>query len=139
MPLDNIKTRMQSTGAEARYRNSLDCFLKASRPHCFREAKLTLVADYQGRRCTSIMGRNCAPISEAHGSPSLHRDRQSLLNYFVDERRNRVCSLRAFDSCNDCITVLTLLSNLNQTRGAFTIEYRGRPHVEAICHIVCMH
>lgn len=25
MPLDNIKTRMQSTGAESRYRNSFDC------------------------------------------------------------------------------------------------------------------
>jgi solute carrier family 25 citrate transporter 1 len=25
MPLDNIKTRMQSTGAEQRYRNSFDC------------------------------------------------------------------------------------------------------------------
>lgn len=28
MPLDNIKTRMQSIGAETRYRNSLDCLLK---------------------------------------------------------------------------------------------------------------
>jgi solute carrier family 25 citrate transporter 1 len=25
MPLDNIKTRMQSTGAESRYKNSFDC------------------------------------------------------------------------------------------------------------------
>ncbi len=28
MPLDNIKTRMQSIGAETRYRNSFDCLLK---------------------------------------------------------------------------------------------------------------
>lgn len=28
MPFDNIKTRMQSIGASAKYRNSLDCFLK---------------------------------------------------------------------------------------------------------------
>lgn len=31
MPLDNIKTRMQATGAELRYNNSADCFLKVSR------------------------------------------------------------------------------------------------------------
>jgi solute carrier family 25 citrate transporter 1 len=30
MPLDNIKTRMQSLGAETRYRNSLDCLVKVS-------------------------------------------------------------------------------------------------------------
>ena len=27
MPLDNIKTRMQSIGAQSRYRNSLHCFM----------------------------------------------------------------------------------------------------------------
>lgn len=31
MPLDNIKTRMQSIGAESRYRNSLDCLVKIVR------------------------------------------------------------------------------------------------------------
>jgi solute carrier family 25 citrate transporter 1 len=31
MPLDNIKTRMQSTGAESRYAHSLDCFVKIVR------------------------------------------------------------------------------------------------------------
>ncbi|KAI9637767.1 citrate transporter [Dioszegia hungarica] len=31
MPLDNIKTRMQATGAELRYNNSADCFLKIVR------------------------------------------------------------------------------------------------------------
>lgn len=28
MPFDNVKTRMQATGAEARYRHSLDCLVK---------------------------------------------------------------------------------------------------------------
>jgi solute carrier family 25 citrate transporter 1 len=32
MPLDNIKTRMQATGAESRYKNSADCLMKVSHP-----------------------------------------------------------------------------------------------------------
>lgn len=31
MPLDNVKTRMQATGAELRYKHSLDCLLKIVR------------------------------------------------------------------------------------------------------------
>ena len=31
MPLDNIKTRMQATGAESRYKNSADCLMKVVR------------------------------------------------------------------------------------------------------------
>lgn len=31
MPIDNVKTRMQSAGASSMYRNSLDCLVKIVR------------------------------------------------------------------------------------------------------------
>lgn len=38
MPLDNIKTRMQSIGAEQKYRHSADCFAKVRLGFCVGNA-----------------------------------------------------------------------------------------------------
>ena len=56
MPLDNIKTRMQSTGAETRYRNSLDCFLKVCLFHSCETANLMCNNRSSGRRACLAYG-----------------------------------------------------------------------------------
>lgn len=43
MPLDNIKTRMQKTGAESKYRNSLDCLVKVSGSQAMIHWKLVIL------------------------------------------------------------------------------------------------
>jgi hypothetical protein len=46
MPLDNVKTRMQSLGAEGRYRNSLDCFMQVRGNQAFEIYKELLTETF---------------------------------------------------------------------------------------------
>lgn len=56
MPFDNIKTRMQSTGAETRYKHSLDCLQKIVR----EEGVKRLWGGTTPRLARLMVGRSCS-------------------------------------------------------------------------------
>ena len=62
MPLDNVKTRMQSIGAESKYRNSFDCLTKVGWGWVF-----ALTLDRPDRRLAEALGRHDASFGETDG------------------------------------------------------------------------